>query len=260
MDKTIQLLNGSMIIGLSGWVNAGEASTLSVKYLIDKLSAGRLGEIASEKFYVYQLQRPLVVVRNGLVQDYQPPKNEIFCWEGGEEGKGLILLLGAEPHLDWPGYSQIVLDMAKRLGANRIYTLGGYLVDASLTTEPFVTGSSNNSQALSDFQKFGVEPTDYTGPTSIYSEILWRGKSSGVDVVSLWCAVPFSGQESDLKAVYTLVSKLTQVIGLRLDLEDLKQKAASFRAQIRGEAEERIRQLIGDVDKSRIAKRPSYFI
>ncbi len=260
LSKAVQLRNASMIIGLSGWVNAGEVSTLSVKYLIDKLNADKLGEIASEKFYIYQLQRPLVVIKDGFVQEYQPIKNNLFYWKGGEEGIGLVFLLGVEPHLDWPRYSRIVLDAAKALGVNRIYTTGGYLVDTSVTSEPFVTGSSSNSQILADLRKFGVELVDYTGPTSVYSEILWQSRSRDIDVISLWCAVPFYGQESDPKAVYTLLSKIIKMIGLKLDLDDLKQKAVSFGAYIQGENRERIKDLFGDFEKSRATKRPSYFI
>jgi len=249
-----------MIIGLSGWVNAGEVSTLSVKYLIDKLKASKLGEIASERFYVYQLQRPLVVVKNGLVQEYQPLRNTLFYWKAAEEGAGLVFLIGAEPHLDWPRYSQIILDAARKLGVDRIYTIGGYVVDESLATEPFVTGSTNDDQILADLKKIGVQLVDYTGPTSVYSEILWQSRSRDIHVVSLWCAVPFYGQELDPKAVYSLLSKLVRLIDLRLDLEDLRQKATSVGAYVRGEGEERIRHLYGDLEKSRATRRPSYFI
>jgi len=60
LNETVQLRNASLIVGLSGWGNAGEVSTFSVTYLIEKLKASQLGEIASEKFYDYQLQRPQV--------------------------------------------------------------------------------------------------------------------------------------------------------------------------------------------------------
>jgi len=260
MDKVVKLRSGSMVIGLSGWVNAGEVSTLSVKYLTDRLNAEKLGEIASERFYLYQLLRPLVVVKSGFVQEYQPPKNIFSYWKDQEEGTGLVFLLGVEPHLDWSGYSRAVLDAAESLGVTRIYTIGGYIVDPSLASEPFVTGSSNNSQILTELKKIGVELVDYTGPTSVYSEILWQSRSGDIDVISLWCAVPFYGQESDSKAVYILLSRLVRMLSLKLDLEDLKQKADSFSPYIAGGTGDRTRHLLGDLDKTRAAKRPSYFI
>lgn len=261
MDKSVQLRNASMIIGLSGWVNAGEVSTLSVKYLIGRLGAKKLGEIASERFHFYQVQRPIVVVKDGLVEEYEPPKNSLFYWKDEkEERTDLAFLLGAEPHLDWPSYSRTVLDAAISLGVNRIYTTGGYIVDPSVITEPFVTGSSNKSEILVELEKFGVELVDYTGPTSVYSEILWQSRTRDVDVVSLWCAVPFHGQESDFKALYTLLSKLVRMVGLNLDLEDLKQKSDRYDTHVPPGTEERMRLVFGDLEKSRSVKRPSYFV
>lgn len=255
LDKDVKIHKASMIIGLSGWVNAGEVPTLSVKYLIDKLNAEKIGEIQSGRFYVYQIQRPLVAIKKGLVQNYLSFSNDIFCWRDEKKGMGLIFLLGAEPHLDWMGYSQAVLDVAERLRASRIYTLGGYLVDVSPISKPFVTGSSNNGEILAELKDVGLELVDYSGPTSVYSEIHWRAKSRNVDVVSLWCAVPFYGEGPNPKAAYSLMLKLTSLLDLKLELRDLKKEADSFAARVSDEIERRMRQPTGDLEK-----RPSFFI
>ena len=175
--KNVQPNEASMVIGLDGWVNAGEASTLSVRYLIDRLRAEKIGKITFGRFYVYQIQRPLVSIKRGVVQDYRTIRNNIFYWTDKKE-KCIVFLLGVEPHLDWMGYSQAVLDVAESLRVNRIYTLGGYLIDASLTKEPFITGSSNNSKLLAELRSIGIQLIDYNGPTSVY-QLVFIVKSSG---------------------------------------------------------------------------------
>lgn len=253
--KDVQLHRASMIIGLSGWGNAGEASTISVRYLIDKLKAEKIGEIPSGRFYVYQIQRPLVAIKRGLVQDYRPFRNDLFCWKDQKEGTGLIFLLGAEPHLNWESYSQAVLKVAESLKVSRIYTLGGYLVDPSLTGASFVTGSSNNKEIIAELGSVGVELVDYNGPTSVYSEILWSGRAHNIDVVSLWCAVPFYREGTNPEASYNLLSKLTIMLDLKLELTDLKKKADSFTAQIAAEGGGQMRRLTDNFEK-----RPSFLI
>lgn len=255
LDKDVKIHKASMIIGLSGWVNAGEVSTLSVKYLIDKLNAEKVGEIQSGKFYVYQIQRPLVAIKKGLVQDYLSFSNDIFCWRNEKKDVGLIFLLGAEPHLDWAAYSRAVLDVAEKLGVSRIYTLGGYLVDVSPVSKPFVTGSSSNGEILAELRDVGLELVDYSGPTSVYSDIHWRAKSRNLDVVSLWCAVPFYGKGPNPRAAYSLMLKLTSLLDLKLELRDLKKKADSFTARVSDEIKKRMRRPTGDSEK-----RPSFFI
>lgn len=253
--KEVQLQKASMVIGLSGWGNAGEASTLSVSYLIDKLKAERIGEISAGRFYVYQIQRPLVAIERGLVQDYRPLRNDLFCWKDQNGGADLVFLLGAEPHLNWVIYAQAVLKVAESLEVRRIYTLGGYLADPYLTGGSLVTGSSNKREIIGELKNVGVELVDYSGPTSVYSEILWSGKAKNVDVVGLWCAVPFYGEGPNPQASYNLLSKLLTMLHLKLELTDLKKKADSFVGQISADFGQRMRRTPDDFEK-----RPSFLI
>jgi len=262
LNETVQLRNASLIVGLSGWGNAGEVSTFSVTYLIEKLKASQLGEIASEKFYDYQLQRPQVSVEGGLLRGYWPLQNRFFYWRGKE--RGLLLLLGAEPHLDWPGYAQAVLEATETVGARRIYTIGGYIIGIPHTGEPLITGSTNNPECIPELRRANVELTDYKGPTSVYSEILWQGKARGFDVVSLWGAVPLYVQGSNPKVALHILRKLAMMIDIELDLKDMEQKAEALDAQLAAEAEQNpeLRQLIESLRAGRRAPstRPSYTV
>jgi len=80
IEEKINLRNAIMIIGLSGWGNAGEVSTFTVKYLADKLDARKFGEIPPEKFHDYLIQRPIVSIEQGLIQSYISPRNDLFYW------------------------------------------------------------------------------------------------------------------------------------------------------------------------------------
>ena len=260
MNKAIKFSEGSMVIGLSGWANAGEVSTSCVRYLIDKLKATRLGEIESGRFYIYQLNRPQVFVEKGLIEGYRSIENQIFYWRNRSDKTGLVFLLGAEPHLDWPDYTRIVLDLAERVGVKRIYTIGGYLIDY-YAEKPLITGSTNNRKMLVELRKAGIDLVDYSGPTSIYIEILWQGKSLGIDVISLWCAVPLYIRGICPRAVYHLLLKLTSLIGVKVDLGEIKQKADSFENRLKTE-NIGLRRFISDLEAIRSSpkERPPYFI
>jgi len=228
VNEKVELLKPTMIIGLDGWGNAGKVSTFTVKYLVDKLGAKRFGEIPHERFHDYFIQRPLVSTKQGLVQSYTPPSNELFYWKGKKGENDLVLLLGFEPHHDWPRYARTVLGLAKRYRVKRIYTIGGYLADISHTDESLITSSTNNSKILKELEKAGIELTDYNGPTSIYSELLWRSREKKIDVVSLWVAVPIYVEGAYPKAAYDMLRKLLELTNIRLDLSDLKTRAEIF--------------------------------
>jgi len=264
MDEAVRLRNASLVIGLSGWVNAGEVSTFSVGYLVEKLKARQLGEIASEVFHAYQLQRPLVSIEGGLVREYEPPRNRLYYWRDKEGERGLVLLIGAEPHLDWPGYARAVLEATEAVGARRIYTLGGYVGDIPHTREPLITGSASSRELLGELERAGVELTNYRGPTSVYSEVLWQGRARGIDVVSLWGAVPMYVQGSYPKVAHRLLRTLVSLIGVEVDLTEVERKAHALDARLDAEAQDNpeLRQLISGLESEyRISRaRPSYTV
>jgi len=259
IEKKVEFHNSQMIIGLDGWVNAGKVSTFSVKYLVDKLGAQKFGEILQGRFHDYVIQRPFVSIKEGLMRSYVPPQSTLYYCKR-KENSGLILLLGVEPYMDWPRYADAVLKVAERMNVNRIYMIGGYLADISPEDETLISSSTNNKDLIDDLKKIGVVLTNYTGPTSIYSEILWRCKTKKIDAVSLWSAVPMYIEGIFPKAAYYMLKKITYLANIELDLTDLKKKADAFR----GEFERRIitqsemRRLLESLRGKRREKRPTY--
>ena len=260
IDETVELHDAVMIIGLDGWGNGGKISTFTVKYLADKLGARQLGEIPSDRFQNYLIQRPLVTIKEGLMESYVPPSNDLFCWKAEKGGRDMVLLLGFEPHLEWQRFTRALLTVAEKMNVKRMYTIGGYLADLSHETETPISSSTNNGKLVSELEKAGLELTNYRGPTSVYSEILWRAKEKGLDVVSLWGAIPMYVTGIYPKAVYHMLKKITQLIGMDVDLGDLKKRAEDFKAKFEGDVMDRsqMRSLIEDMRRRGREKEPTY--
>ncbi len=225
----------SMIIGLDGWGNAGEASTMSVSYLIDKLKARRVGEIESDEFYNYQISRPFVSIEGGLIKRYDKLRNVFYEWTGD---RIIIILKGVEPHLNWSKYVDNVLEYCLKYGVKEIYTLGGYLVDSSYGKVFLVSGSTNNPEKLEKMKRCGVEPTSYEGATSVYSEILWRSRKYDIDTISLWVALSVYMGNRNPMAALRLLKTLTCLLSLKIDLSDMVRMVSRFRTELVKEAEE----------------------
>lgn len=234
IEKEIKLNNAIMIMGLGGWGNAGEVSTFTIKYLTDILDAEKFTEIQPERFHNYLIQRPLVSINNGRIESYISPRTELFYWNK-EESVDMVLLSGYEPHLRWTEYIRTVIKIATDAGVEQIYTLGGYLADVSHENETPISASTNNEALLAELEEIDVQLTNYKGPTSVYSELMWAAREK-IDVISLWCAVPIYIRGPYPKAAYSLLKKIVKLAGLTLDLTDLKEKAKSFKIQLEREA------------------------
>jgi len=261
IENKVNFQSSQMIIGLEGWVNAGKVSTFSVKYLVDKLKAQRFGEILQGRFHDYVIQRPFVSIKEGLMHSYIPPQSTLYYYKGKDES-GLILLLGVEPHLNWPRYADAVLRVAESTNINRIYTIGGYLADVSLEEEPLISSTTNNEELIDELKKIKVVLTNYAGPTSIYSEILWKCKMKKIDAISLWSAVPMYIEGIYPKAVYHMLKKITCLTGIQLDLTDLKKKAESFKFSLERRiiSQSEMRRLLENVRGKRKDKKPTYIL
>ncbi|MGC9975908.1 MAG: PAC2 family protein, partial [Syntrophales bacterium] len=98
-----QLTSPYIIVGLNGWLNAGEVSTGSIDYLRRKVGARKFAYIDTQGFYIYQIpssnpdqtMRPHVQINEGLVRKLESPQNDLFFWKSGSD-HDLILFLGVE--------------------------------------------------------------------------------------------------------------------------------------------------------------------
>lgn len=250
LNEVPKLSGGSLVIGLSGWGDAGSVSTLCVTYLIEKLGATELGEITPGRFYDYHAQRPLVSIEGGLIKDYTPPKNQFYYWKDKTGDPAILLLRGAEPHIDWPGYSQNVLEAVERTGIRRIYMIGSYVGNIPHTVEPALSISSRSESVLKEMSHLGLEATNYSGPTGIYSEIIEGSHRRGIDAVSVWGAVPPYVQGANPKVAFYILDKIVLIIGLEVSLLEIKEKGEDLDMQIALEAKQNpdLRRLISSME------------
>jgi proteasome assembly chaperone (PAC2) family protein len=250
MRETPKLNRGSLVIGLSGWGNAGSVSTLCLTYIIEKLDAVEIGEIIPGKFYDYNTQRPHVSIEKGVIKEYDPPRN-LFYYSKAKSGcPALLLLKGTEPHIDWSGYARSVLEAVEIMGARRIYMIGSYVGDVPHTVEPVISVSAKSAEFLRGISHLGMQLTDYDGPTGVYSEIIEEGHKRGIDAMSIWGAVPPYVEGPDPKVAFHILEKIVSIIGVDIPLLEMKGEGEDLDEQIAEEAKQNpdLRRLISSLE------------
>lgn len=228
LHETFVLDNSIMLIGLHGWGNGGEVSTYTLKYLINSFKAIGFGEILSDQYHNFQIERPIVTVKHGIMESYHPPKNELFYWQDPEAEMDILFLQGTEPHINWANYAAVILELAVHQNVQRIFTIGGYLTDIASVDSLPVSASTNNSKLISELTQADVILTNYTGPTSIYSEVSWQGKSQNIDVISLWCGVPYYIKDLFPPAVFQILRKIQRLSKIAIDFTALQQEVDKY--------------------------------
>ena len=127
--ETPQVGEMCMIAGWNQWADAGEISSGLPEYLVEATEARKIGEIAPDGFYLFQipgthhLLRPQIKLSEGHREEMSANKNEVYYAEQG--GKGLAIFLGQEPHQREEVYAEAFFDMVEALGVSRVAAVGG---------------------------------------------------------------------------------------------------------------------------------------
>jgi proteasome assembly chaperone (PAC2) family protein len=217
-----------ILVGLNGWLNAGEVSTGSIDYLRRKIGARKFAHVRTQGFYIYQIPssnpemtlRPKTQISNGLVKKLDLPQNDLFFWESNAD-HDLILFLGYEPNLNWPEYAQVILDLARQYQTPRIYCLGGFFDQIPHTRDTRIHVTMSHPHMRAEFKTF-ANFGDYEGPCSFTTMLIDMGHKQGIEVAGVSARAPIYIHDLNSKACYDLLKNVVKLIGLGIDLNDLR--------------------------------------
>ncbi len=227
IQDTPDLVDPYILIGLTGWLNAGEIGTGCIDFLRRKLNARKFASIDSRPFHIWQvpgfdpaqIMRPHAVIEEGVVKTLAEPANEFSFWQSGT-GHDLILFTGFEPNLGWPEYAAAILSIARRYKAARIYSLGGVFDQVPHTRETRTFAVLSRPELKSEFKSFPL--LNYAGPCSFSAMFLHQAGREGIEAAGITARIPPYIQGFNARAGHELLKKVLALTPLHIDLGDLK--------------------------------------
>jgi uncharacterized protein (TIGR00162 family) len=217
--------------GLPGIGNVGK---LAAEHLKDELKAVKFAEIYSKYF-----PPQVLVLDDGLIRLVQ---NELYYVK--RPGKGdVVLLVGDYQGLTPEGQYELadfVLAELKKLGVQKLFTLGGYGM-GRMVTKPRVLGAATDAALVKEMEGHGVvfsrgEPG--AGIVGASGLLLGLGKMHGMKAVCLMGET--SGYFVDPKSAQAVLEVLTKVLDVQIDFAELESKAKQI---------DQITSKLRDVDK-----------
>ncbi|MBS7655838.1 PAC2 family protein [Candidatus Bathyarchaeota archaeon] len=216
--KKLELQNFNVVIAFSGWSDANQAATYSVKYLKDNLKMKKIGEINLEGFYNFSLNRPIVTIEGGLIKDFKLPKNELYALN--DKYNDLLVLIGDEPHLNWFNYVNLILQLFSK--ANLICLIGSLIDKVPHTIEPIVSCVATRMDLIKKMKENDVEPVNYIGPSSIHSLILNECIKKDISALSIWGHTQDYITGVDYRAAHKLLRIINAILNLNVNLTKVK--------------------------------------
>ena len=217
-----ELNNPILVEGLPGVGNVGK---LAAEHLVEQLKAVKFADIYS-KFFPPQV----LVDDNGLIRLVS---NELYYVKRSGETPDLVVLIGDYQGLTPEGQYELsyhMLQVSKRLGVKRIYTLGGYGI-GRIVENPRVLGAATDAALVEEMKEKGVvfskgEPG--SGIVGASGLLLGLGKTQGFEAICLMGET--SGYFVDPKGAEGVLKILSNILSVDVDFSALRDKAEQIDA------------------------------
>ena len=211
--KEPRLSDPILIEGLPGM---GFVGKLAADHLIEILKPERIAEVFSPHF-----PHHVLVEEEGLMR---PMKNEIY--HGRVDNKDILIWTGDTQPVTTEGHYEVVesiLNLAEKFGVKTIYTLGGYATGKYVEEKPKVFGIGDSS-IMEGLRKKGIQVEAAGGPVvGAAGLLIGLGQFRGMSGLCLLSET--HGILIDHRAAQAVLGTLSAILGIKLDLTNLEEKA-----------------------------------
>ena len=224
----------TMVTAFGGWIDAGEAATGALRFLVRQLAAEPLAEIDPEDFVDFTQIRPIVRLSAAGERTIRWPRSAFWLWQPPAPRAGLLLFRGLEPQRRWRAYATALLDVAARCGVQRIVSLGAVLVDVPHTRPPRVTGNSTDPTWQARLEACGMRTrrARYEGPTGMATIVMDAAQRRGMASCTVRGQAPhYLGGATNPAVSRALLTAVTRLLDLELELSPFEATVQAFRTQ-----------------------------
>lgn len=219
-----------MVVALEGWIDAGMGGANAASALLSRAHPEPVATFDPDELLDHRARRPIMHLVNGLVTRLAWASTELRA-ATDEEGRDMLLLVGAEPDFRWRTFTDTVIELADTLGVTQIVTLGAYPAPVP-HTRPTELAVTTSSPELSD-RLHGYVRGTLDVPAGIHSAIDVAGNAAGLPSLGLWAQVPHYVASMPYPAAsLALLEGLGEVAGLRPATGELAAEARATRKRL----------------------------
>lgn len=222
-----------LIQAFAGWNDASGVATTALRFLIERWQAKKFAQIDPEEFYNFARIRPQVHLDEDQSRIVTWPENAFHYHTEPLLDRDFVLLIGIEPNLKWRAFGETIIDVCQKVGVTSVISLGGLVAQVPHTVSPRVTGTTSDPELAHQFPGLAVQRSRYQGPTGIVGVLGDMFTKAGVPIGSLWGNVPhYISASPNPKVAHGLLSRLSSIYGLGLDLTDMQRAGRRFERQV----------------------------
>jgi len=202
---------------LAGWSGMGAVALLAANYLRQELDARLLAEIDPYGFF----SPSQVIIDDGLIRDPEFPDHKFYYWDKGEV-HDLVIMIGTEQPTDTYGMAREVLDVAQRLGVERLYTGAAMATFMHHAQDARVWGTATHPDLLPELKAHGALIMKEGTISGLNGLVLALARERGIRGACLLGEIPvYATQVISPKAARAVLAVLGSMWGIEIDLSKL---------------------------------------
>jgi len=214
---------------IAAWPGMGGVAVIAAKHLKDELGAEEFGSIEPYDFF----DLGAISVQDHIVEEPEFPESKFYFWESGG-GKDLIIFIGeAQPAVKGYRFANLVLDVAKRLSAKRVYTFAAAPGHIHHTRRPKVLGVTTHPGLIEELERNDVIPMGAGSISGLNGLLLGVAKERDMEGICLLGEIPvYITQVPNPRSAKAVLEVLTRLLAIEVDLSELDNWARNAEAEV----------------------------
>lgn len=212
------------------WPGMGNVALSAGYYLLAKLGMHVLAEYeAGDLFDVDHVE-----VKEGIVQTGRLPRNRFFVWKDPEHKHDLVAFLGeAQPPIGKYAFCRKLIDYAKELGVERVFTFAAMATQMHPEHRSRVFAAATNGENLAELKRLELAVLEDGNIGGLNGVLLGAASEAGLNGSCLLGEIPhIFAQLPFPKASLAILEVFSTMSGIKLDFAELSEQARLMEQQL----------------------------
>ncbi|PFG31258.1 proteasome assembly chaperone family protein [Paramicrobacterium agarici] len=218
-----------LVIGLTGFADAGSTIAQAVTYLRDSLSYEDVAIFDNDALLDYRARRPIIQFEHDHLTDYEPARLALSL-AYDELHRPFLLLTGYEPDFRWEAFTQTIVSLVEKFKVTHTTWVHGIPMPVP-HTRPLGAAVSGNREELIDALSIWRPTTQV--PANVLHVLEYRLQQADHAVAGFALLVPHYLTETEYPAAaLTALELYSAASGLVFPSDELREDGRQFVARV----------------------------
>jgi len=227
-SKRPKLKNPYLIVA---WPGMGEVAFKAAQFLVKQLSAEEFADINAQEFFYLTAS----VIKEGIIDTPELPYNKFYYWKNKTGKNDLIIFLSnAQPDLSrCADYCQRILSLVRVFDINMVICFAAIPVPIDHTQESAVWLAVTDQTLKNSLSSYDLKIMSEGQISGMNGLFLGVAKKLNLRGFCLLSEIPiYTMQIENPKASYAILESLKRILGISIDLTELRDQASFVEQQI----------------------------